>query len=198
MHLKRREHLLSLWLYYDFLAISYFRRQTISKIKYVLWTAFDVSILKTDILIFCKKIMKQTFFVRSKFALLFLFRKSTDAKRQSFSRIMKNLKVYSVNHQLLQQMLPPILSIMWMWKMIRRVEVLIAPVKNLMNPIHFLMPKKNKRMKIILSRKSQKIWIITISQERILLIKISNFWYVVITFFWLFFMPLINLHDCKN
>ena len=142
--------------------------------------------------------MKQIFFVRSKFVEFFLIRKSTDAKQQSFSRIMKILKIYSVNHQLLQQMIPPIRSIMWMWKMIRRVGVLIVPVKNLMNPIHFLMPKKNKRMKIILSRKTQKIWISTISQERILLIKISNFWYIVITFFWLFFMPLINLHDCKK
>ena len=142
--------------------------------------------------------MKQIFFVRSKFLSLFLFRKSTDAKRQSFSRIMKILKIYSVNHQLLHQMIPPIRSIMWMWKMIRRVGVLIAPVKNLMNPIHFLMPKKNKRMKIILSRKSQKVWISTISQERILLIKIFNFWYIVITFFRLFFMPLINHHDYKK
>ena len=142
--------------------------------------------------------MKPTFFMRSKFALLFLFRKSTDAKQQSFSRIMKILKIYSVNHQLLQQVIPPIRSIMWMWKMIRRVGVLIAPVKNLMNPIHFLMPKKNKRMKIILSRKSQKIWISTISQERIHLIKIFNFWYIVINFFRLFFMPLINLQDYKK
>ena len=142
--------------------------------------------------------MKQIFFVHSKFVSFFLIRKSTDAKQQSFSRIMKILKIYSVNHQLLQQMIPPIRSIMWIWKMIRQVGVLIAPVKNLMNPIHFLMPKKNKRMKIILSRKSQKIWISTISQERILLIEISNFWYIVITFFRLFFMPLINLHDYKK
>ena len=143
----------------------------------------------------CFRDMKQIFFVRSKFVLLY-YRKSTDAKQQSFNKIMKNLKVYSVNHQLPQQMTPPIPSIMWMWKMIRWVGVLIAPVKNLMNPIHFMMPKKNKRMKIILSRKSQKIWISTISPERILLIKISNFWYALNNY--ILFMPLINLHDCKN
>ena len=105
------------------------------------------------------------------------FRKSIDDKLQSFNKIMKILKTYLVNPQSQTQMTIlhslPMLSIMLT---IMTGQVVLAQVRNLMNPILFLMHKKNSLMKVTLSRMSLKILTSMTSLEKTLLLENLTYW----------------------